>query len=521
MPTLTVYPGSVLAGGWDIGPAPTPVPSGTPIITAIADTSTANYASFEVYKAVTRVYEFDLSSLPLKSAILGVSLEFGMRGGGHNIRLSTGAVTANGLIVRGPTENYLSGYLYQDLVFRTPERVALADGSLWASYNRLMVMVEQSTASAVSNPSNNQMHWVRAHVRYEDAAPPVATITDPVGAVATATRVAWDYSGGRPQTLYHATIWPRAAAATAGFNPSAPGALFDTGAKQGQNVRSVVVDVPLEIGDYTAFVRVGSTTESGRALVSDWAESLFNATAPPPVPDQPAQVAAQWTDSGDGGVAVTVTEATTPTRAGETVIVERAVNGGRWVEVHRAGWTAGSPRRVYWSDYAAPLQTTVKYRARILGDLAWKLSAWVESPTVSTASDYWWIIDPVNPGLSFPMGPPPLGVDVTKYDVSELIESVSARQGPPSGASVTATSGSLGDEVTLEFRTLDRNARIALEAVLNTGRRFRLVDILGRSRWVIPAGPIGKGMLRLKPTAGEATKLRDAHTVTVKLDEVF
>ena len=62
--------------------------------------------------------------------------------------------------------------------------------------------------------------------------------------------------------------------------------------------------------------------------------------------------------------------------------------------------------------------------------------------------------------------------------------------------------------------------RLAFEAIFDSGRPLRIVDILGREFMVAPVGPIGKQIQRSMPNNTMSTGLRDFHRYRLSLVEV-
>lgn len=165
------------------------------------------------------------------------------------------------------------------------------------------------------------------------------------------------------------------------------------------------------------------------------------------------------------------------------------------------------------SDPHCVFETDLVYRARLKsGDLD-SVSTWTVAAAFSNPVDRWWFVDYVDKTLGF-------APKVIDYTVSDQRSTVAIFSGAPNSTGSVASSGSLGRRISLTVRTETKAERLEFEAFMATGRKFRIVDILGRAYWVKLVSDIGEDMIRAMPLGIESTNLRDYHEFSFEVVQV-
>lgn len=232
---------------------------------------------------------------------------------------------------------------------------------------------------------------------------PTVTVSAPTGTItSTATPdVSWTYADtdGDTQSYYQVKVFTAAQYGAVGFSAATSTATWDSG-QVGSVDSGTTVGSGLLSGVHRAYVRVAKTV-NGQPFWSDYAYSQFTVSVTPPsVPT----LAAAW-DSTSGKVTLTVQGASPAGYTSQYFEVERSDDSGvTWAQIRSGG--SISPSGTYAAtvtDYEAPRETTVRYRARAVGVSGENRvpSAWSSVPQVLVTNDAtWWFKCITDPTLS-------------------------------------------------------------------------------------------------------------------------
>jgi len=128
----------------------------------------------------------------------------------------------------------------------------------------------------------------------------------------------------------------------------------------------------------------------------------------------------------------------------------------------------------------------------------------------STKTDSWWLLVPSSPSLN-------TRIEVSRYQWDEPRQVLTA--GDATGA-IVVDSGPLPDRISLTLRARSKTERDKIAAAVNARLTMRLVNVLGIEWNVRLASGIERQQLRWQPLATDLAPLRDAHEITLELQEV-
>jgi len=463
------------------------------------------------------VLELDLTGIPSDGVFTAVRARFAHGANVTNaLRVALVGINTDDTIVAA-SEHQLG---YRPIgeaseVVETPEWTELADGSRLFEYDRLGIAIF-STQPAVGL-SSHKLYWLEADVIYEDGGPVVSAVAGPVNG---GDPITWDYSSasGLPQIAYEVKVIYGTGqdpdATTTPDNPMSPvtgDLIYDSGRVYDSSARSLsITDAPLARDTCTYAVRAWTRLLTGDEIASDWDTDSVNISGA--APGRPAQnTNPAWTPA-IGGVVLTVATPADTSRAW----ILRSVDGGVTYQVATdIGPTDITPSSsAVITDYYCPFA---------INTLRWMVT-FDDGPMTETSDDEpiggafdtytmvesWYLISPDDPSLN-------VEIEVAATDRVVPIRTVVAEQ---AGESLVGTSSPLAARHILTLRTRSRAERQALEDVLYSQRRLRLVDIHGNDWWVRVVQEVRPGMQRWRAVSGELTTLRDAYEIQVELVEV-
>lgn len=524
MPTLVAYPYDV-RDDFSLSD-PTIESSGsapTDLWDAVNAEDGTHWLDFEpVTNNVRTVFEFDMSALPVGAIPTGVQLEFCIeRGGGSTsgLKVRSAAVDGNNNLILGPDERPIRGASGPPRLERLVQRRTLAKGELWSNYGNICAVVTNFGGSDLTGVQGHfcRLIWLRAIVEYAGA-PPAAVSPSLSGTISVPTACGWRYEqeDGVPQTHYRVAISPGSDAVA---DPDAyTGWVFDTGKTQGATTRSVsLADDPLPNGNYRQYVKVWGRLSDGSIVQSAWVSSSFTVASAPTRPANP--VITSVTPWGpNGGAVIAFTSAAS---ASDPVQIDRSVDwGDSWQSITPV-FDEGPPRTL--TDFGVPIDVATQWRIRQVNAAGTAVSDWVTSISVTldqsdlVATDpldgrenTWWILVPADPELN-------LQPIVETYDQEEMRTSAVT---VGYGGNAVTLSPNLGRRNQMAVYTRNRAERTRVEALLNSGHPFRLIDVFGDSGWFKLIGSVRKKPWRAAPHSGETTGLRDFHVLSFEVLEV-
>ena len=229
----------------------------------------------------------------------------------------------------------------------------------------------------------------------QGAVGPSASLTAPSGTVTNdQPTVAWSFSSpqGYLQTAYQIRVFTAAQTGVPGFNPATSAATWDSGVVNSAATSDEIGAVLANGGSYYCYLQV---TQQGGGQ-SGWVSTTFTiSVVAPPVPS----LTATFT-SATASVALAVAGGT-GTPAAQTFWVQRSTDQVTWTTVRGASALAAVSNAASVTDYEAPPNQTVYYRAAAQVPGATSAASAVVS--VSTTVRSWWLKDPLAPANNYPV----------------------------------------------------------------------------------------------------------------------
>jgi hypothetical protein len=312
-----------------------------------------------------------------------------------------------------------------------------------------------------------RFYWVAYDVEYNEA-PVVSSVSVDAPINVSRPTVSWVMTDaeGDPQQDYELAV------STSSANPDSVAPMWRSGRTAGGQVRSLVVGTDLTSGTYYAHVRVWQAAVSGQEHYSAWTTQSFTVSITPPA--TPGLTATA--DSANARVILAYTKNNGD--AGTTLTIEVSDDGGvTWAPHPNITAMAISGNGTTY-DYESPPRGVRRYRAKVTVG-AVRSSAYSLAVLAQVSSGKWQLKDPLVPSLN------------VSPDVVEFSKTFKEPQAvyEPLGRSeaVVITEGMKGMSGTITFRTKDTAARLAMEAITQTGRVLLLQDIFG-GQWYIKLG---------------------------------
>ncbi len=168
--------------------------------------------------------------------------------------------------------------------------------------------------------------------------------------------------------------------------------VFDSGRLIGSQVREVAINVPMDPGNYRAWVRVWSLHPNGLETQSQWFQSAFTVETPPAPLLAPSSVTATFdTDEGIWDVDVVLPSGSP---LGSRLIIERKISPGEFVPVYTLDGVDTTPgATVTFKDLRVPFREQIQWRARITTNGNHPPSGYANSIHYREDNDVWWWID--------------------------------------------------------------------------------------------------------------------------------
>lgn len=292
------------------------------------------------------------------------------------------------------------------------------------------------------------------------------------------------------------------------LDPQSGEVVADSGWLYGASRRSFVFsDQPLGRGNQTFLVKARALMNNGVEIESKWGiDEIQDISGAPPAPG--TQGGQPRFNSATGGVDVRLT---TPAGVTRAWLARSTDEGASWELV--GAFDVSPSADVTVTDYGAPLaQSKLRYTVSFDSgpNSETTTAAAVGSGDISTAIDSWWWIVPDDPTLN-------TRIEVSRIQRGQPHEVLVA--GDATGTLVV-DSGRLPEQFALTLRTRSAAERARVQAVLDSGMTVRMVNILGEEWRVRLASNVEVQLLRWAPLLSDTTKLRDAHEITIELQEV-
>lgn len=466
------------------------------------------------------VLELNLDELPSAAVVTSIKLNVTHESAVRNpIRVELVGINSDDSIVLGGEQatGYYPTSTTETSTIETSAWRELADGSDLFDYTRLGVRVF-STQRAPSLTSH-KIYSVSATIEYLEGGPVVSTV---VGPATAGDPITWVYSSDSGLAMTHYRVVVQNGSGQDPASPLTPAnpleglsngdVIFDSGQTPG-NIRSLLLEAaPLARGDCTVSVRAWARAQSGGLVVSDWESSDFSITGA--APSSPTSGGAPTFDTATGSVTVSFTP---PSGMSRAWLLRSGDSGVSWTIAPESPFTVSGTGAHQIKDNWAPIQSaTVRYKVAVDAGANYETSipVDVDGADVSTAHtrqpDGWYLIVPDMPTLNMPIEVADVAIDNHRNTV--VVEQA--------GNNLAVSSAFLGSEISLGIRTRDNAARVALQAVLDSDKKIRLVDVLGRE-WVCRlAGGHTPGLQRWQALPTESSGLRDAHLHGITLVEV-
>ncbi len=498
-------------GMMSLNPA-NPAVFGGSISAVLEDASGSTWLEFApVAGRMYEVVELDLSAVPASAVKLGASVRFTHISNARNrLRAVLVGIRADDTIQLGAEQQdgYIPDPVNQTQTVTSQQWTELADGSPIMDWDRLGVALISSDAQP--GLSTHKVYDLWVDLEFEEGGP----VTQIVPPAVNGDPVAWNFSStsGYSQTHYEVRVMqgvgdPDTAVAAVDPLLANPGELiYSSGKTAGSSVRSLTVPTLLGRGQMTASVRTWIRFPSGLEVASDWSTAQFD--LPGGVPGGPTGPVGTF----DAARAAVDIDLTTPAAVSRAWLWRSTDGGATYSQTEESPIDVAASSAITITDAWAPLNNQVRYRLVFDDGVMSETSVPVDvTADLDTSVDTWFLIAPESPGLN-------VVLDVESFQVTERVRS--QRTESTEGA-VVVNSLPLGDVLSLRVRTLDKAARDALTAILESGFRLRVVDSLGREWICAPEGDRDHQMMRAAPQPAEITGLRDAHLRTVTLVEVL
>lgn len=462
------------------------------------------------------VLEFDLMSLPTAAVITAASISFAHSSNVSSaLRIALCGINDDDTIVLA--QEHQLGYRPSSTstveTVETAQWTELEDASALWTFDRLGVVLFSTSAAA--GIEEHKLYWVNALLEYEEGGPVVSNVAGPTN---PGDPITWEYSSdsGLVSTAYQLMVVYGSAqdpdAAVVADNPMDPATgeiVYDSGKVFDSVARSLTIsDAPLARDTCTFAVRAWARLPTGDEIVSDWSTDSVDISGS--APSAPAQSTnPSWTPT-TGGVQLTVA---TPASVSRAWILRSVDSGSTWTVATEIGPTTVTPSSsAVIVDYFAPLA---------INSLRWQVvfddGPMEETSTpvrvggdfdTFTGTEGWYLMAPDNPALNMVLAPISEGPDVVQVGESRPRRSTVSEQ---EDAAIVATTLPLATRLEISVRTLNKADREELTALLESGLRLRLVNILGREWYVQVVGEVSTSLMQIQPLTSELTQLRDAH----------
>lgn len=292
------------------------------------------------------------------------------------------------------------------------------------------------------------------------------------------------------------------------LDPQLGEVVADSGWIYGANRRSFIFeDQPLGRGDQTFLVKARALMNNGVEIESKWGiDEIQDISGTPPAPG--AQAGNPQYNPATGGVDVPLV---TPAGVTRAWLARSTDQGASWSLV--GPFDVSPSANVIVSDYGAPLaRSRIRYTASFDSgpNTETTVVATVGSGDISTKLDTWWLMVPDDPALN-------TKIEVSRFEWDEPRDILTA--GDSSGA-IVVDSGKLPDRIGLTLRVRSAADRAKITAALDARLTMRLVNILGEEWRVRLASGVSRQLLRWAPDRSDFTPLKDAHEITIELQEV-
>lgn len=283
--------------------------------------------------------------------------------------------------------------------------------------------------------------------------------------------------------------------------------VYDSGKVPSSTARSArTEDAPLSRGACTALVRSWARLPNGVEVASRWGiDESFDTSG------SPATSGAQSTQPVfNAATAAMELSLTTPAAVSRAWLVRSIDAGVTWTLVGPFDVGAGIPVKLI--DYEVPLGQSVRYQVSFDAGPMTETSAPVAvgSGGTSTVSTSWWLRVPGTPSMSTP-------ITVIETQDTRGFNTVVAEDVEHA---VVVGSPPLSRTMKLTVRTGSKAEREKVDAILDSGLTFEVVNILGRSWKVRLVGDVVEQFLRWQALPSEVTKLRDAYEISFTVVEV-
>lgn len=287
----------------------------------------------------------------------------------------------------------------------------------------------------------------------ETTTQPTVTVASPSGTVTTTTQpeASWTYADtdGTTQDYYQLRVFSAAQYTVGGFDPSLDTPVWDSGGVASSDNTATITEHLTDGTTYRAYVRVGKLV-SGEVFYSTYNYSQFTVNVNPPV----TPTLTGTYSSGLNTVTVAITGGSISGIADSQVIqVQRSDDSGTtWADVTGgAEVVLDGTLGASLTDYAAPRDVIVKYRARAIGTSGDNLIASAFSSPISvtvTNDDTWWLKAVSDPTLN--KG----GLKVSVGFNVEVSEQIGVFRPIGRRTAVTVSAGVLGDDGGLKITTV-------------------------------------------------------------------
>lgn len=283
--------------------------------------------------------------------------------------------------------------------------------------------------------------------------------------------------------------------------------VYDSGKLPGATRRSVYFeDAPLSRGTCTALVRAWARLPNGVEVASRWGiDETFDTSGSPATSG--AQTTQPVFNQATGAMELTLV---TPAAVSRAWAVRSIDAGATWTLI--GPWDVGASITVKVVDYDVPLGQSVRYQVSFDAGPMTETSAPVAVGTgsVSTVATSWWLRVPSAPTMSTP---------ITVIETQDM-RGFNTAVAEDVEHAVVVSSPPLSRVMKLTVRVASKAERDKVDAILDSGLTFQVVNILGRSWTVRLAGDVTEQLLRWAPLPAEVTNLRDAHELSFTVVEV-
>lgn len=282
---------------------------------------------------------------------------------------------------------------------------------------------------------------------------PTVTVASPTGTVTATTQpeTSWTYADtdGTTQDYYQIRVFSAAQYTVGGFDPSLDTPVWDSGEVGSADNTATITEHLTDGTTYRAYVRVGKLV-SGEVFYSNYQYSQFTVNVTPPT----TPTLTGTYSSVSNAVNVAITGGSISGIADSQVIqVQRSDDAGStWANV-----TGGSEvvldgtLGATLTDYAAPRDVIVRYRARSIGTSGDNLIASAFSSPISvtvTNDDTWWLKAVSDPTINKGGLRVGIGFDVAVSEQIGVFRPLGRR------TAVTVSAGVLGDDGGLTIMTV-------------------------------------------------------------------